>query len=245
MKKALLFIETTAEVAPEGAVELDQLIRRVIAHTVIVETPSMTGSGVILADGIITSLFLVGAYTMVTVVFSGGESVKAVVIKRDEENHIAKLRPIALGKAVSRSSDFFSERVRELSMPKLSRPHAIGDPLLVVKNTFAITKVRVGAILYTTKLSDRKVKDPQTTWQINPMVPRRLIGSGVWDIDGGFVGLALGKKLPIPQHLQRAARKVALKMIDESESLTDKASRYRPRVYTVPAEVLLNFAETA
>lgn len=246
MKKALLFIETTAEVVPEGDAELKELVGRIISHTVTVETPSTRGNGLILADGVITSSFLVGAYTTVTILLSKSQRVRAVVASRDEENHIAKLKPLSLGRDIYAHSDPLSQRVRRLFLPEPSNTHAIGDPLLVLKNTLARASVRVGAALYTTKLCERKESEPETTWQIDPTVPQRIIGSGVWDIDGGLVGLALGKKIPPTKSLREAARRAVSKTAAWSEpALADKTARYRPRVYTVPAEILLNFAETA
>lgn len=240
-----MFVETATEVVPEGDVELTELVGRIISHTVIVETPSKMGSGLILADSVITSLFLVGAYTMVTILLSKGQRVRAVVAKRDEANYIAKLKPLSLGASNRVDSDMLSQRVRGFSLPEPSNPRAIGDPLLVMNNTIARTRVRVGATQYTVTLCERKENDPETTWRIDPATPKRIIGSGVWNIDGGLVGLALGKKLSPPKHLHEAARRAVLKMADKSEhSLEDKSARHRPRVYTVPAEVLLNFAET-
>ena len=95
MQKAFLFVETTARVVPEGDTVLRQLVEKILSHAVIVRAPTMAGGGVILADSIITSLFLVGAYTMVTVCFFRGQSMKAVVVGRDEENHLAKLKPLS------------------------------------------------------------------------------------------------------------------------------------------------------
>lgn len=245
MRKALLFVETTAEVVPEGDAELTDLVGRITSHTVTVETPSTRGSGLILADSVITSLFLVGAYTMVTVLLSKGQRVQAVVAKRDEDNHVAKLKPLSLGANIRVYSDPLSQRVRGLSLPEPSSPRAIGDPLLIMSNTIAKTRVRVGATQYTVTLCERKEGDPETTWRIDPTIPRRIIGSGVWDIDGRLVGLALGKKIPPPKFLRDSARRAIIKTIDKSEhSLEDKSACHRPRVYTVPAEVLLNFAET-
>jgi hypothetical protein len=97
----------------------------------------------------------------------------------------------------------------------------IGSVILVAQATRKMRPaIMVGGMQYTTTICKRK----QDTWKINGLKPVSLFGSGVWNGQAEFLGLTIGSR----QHLP-------------SESLEDDPL---PRIYSVPAETVLEFAET-
>ncbi|MFA6536236.1 MAG: hypothetical protein WC250_02245 [Candidatus Paceibacterota bacterium] len=240
MREAFLFTKTDVVVAENCA---DQDLRRVIAlaidRTVIVKTPTVIGSATVIADKIITSLLLVRDCEMVRVRFYQGKSVPAFVVRRNPDLNLAELLP------TDRSLEVPSARKPLVSTPNpdLGKFGAIGDPLLVVNTEAGTHSVRDAGALYSTRVSGRF----EESWKIRPKAPRGLIGGGVWDLSGRFVGLAIGEKIqPDPATLRLGHSRFSELQGESDEGVKlDPADCPIPSVYALRAGSVLDFAESS
>ncbi len=238
MRKTFLFVETDSRVKPSSGSEFEKTLNTILSRGVVVITPVMVGSGVILGDTIITSLFLVGNFSLVSIWLSKGKKMPAFVAGRDEKNNLAKLRPADIGRREN-PDHVFGELARELISHKLTLagPRAVGDPLLVLNSRSGLPKVKVAAMFYGVYVDERW----ENSWKINSNAPVGLMGSGIWDEDGRFTGVSLAARVPTLEHL----RKVATRAIASKSNKEVSPPRHIGHpVYAVPANVVLDFVET-
>lgn len=241
MRKALLILKTRCRVDPENIGEMHDLVEMIRSRTVVVCTPDKCrGVAVRVGDKIITSLFLVSNHRMVRVVGPNGEVSQAVVVARDEENFLAKLREVDFGSKV------FSEGKH--NNWKVAKPMGIGEALLTINADNSRTPaIEVSAMLYVTKISELKARDD--FWKIDSSKPKGVVGSGVWDLEGRFVGLAIGRMIPPPDKLLLAAMttvqmKFQPMLTENGIDALRKSFVAFPRVYVAPAEKVLDLVET-
>lgn len=237
MRKAFLFADTEVEVIKGG--DSRKLQSVVAERTVIVQTPDMTGAAVILGDRIVTSLFLVRNFKMVSVCFRGGKKRQAVVAERNEKVNLAGLRLADISPTTP--SDHVSVLMKKLQRSHPlheSKPKAIGDALFVSNTRTGVPKVAVAAMLYGISLCERF----ENRWRINPGGPPGIIGAGVWDTEGGLTGIALGAVAPLPEVLLESAL-AGVSSLQPAGSPPLRSSDL-PQVYALPVADVLDFVET-
>jgi S1-C subfamily serine protease len=227
MQKAFLFVSTTVEVAPEGDIELQAVVQSIMNRALVVETPDFVGAAVMIGNTIITSLFLVRNFTTVTLRFRDGDYAPAVVTAKDETNHLAKLEEATLTRTHERSRNGPPKRSGDQF--KIARLRAIGSPLFTTNTASGRPVVSVAGMSYVTHLCERKAE----MWRIDHGSPRGIMGSGVWNESGEFLGLSLGQKIPSPFEPSQ---------LENSDGLAGPLQKL-PRVYALPAEAVLDFAE--
>jgi S1-C subfamily serine protease len=223
MQKAFLFVSSNVEVAPEGGSELQQVVQAIVSRALVVETPDFVGAAVMIGNTIITSLFLVRNYTMVTIRFGDGDRTQALVTAKDEQNNIAKLRETTLAKTHGEPRKASGDPL------KIAKLRDIGSPLLTTNTASGRPVVSVAGMSYVTHLCERK----EEMWRIDHGSPRGIMGSGVWNDSGEFLGLSIGQKIPSPFEQSH---------FEDSGNLADSAQKL-PRVYALPAEAVFDFAE--
>jgi S1-C subfamily serine protease len=229
MQRAFLFVSTYVEVAPEGDSELQQIVSSIVRRALVVETPDFIGAAVMIGNTIITSLFLVRNFTMVTIRFGNGDRAQALVTAKDEQNNIAKLQEATLTETHERlCKEPYKLSGGQLKTAKL---RDIGSPLLTTNTASGRPVVSVAGMSYVTHLCERK----EEMWKIDQGSPRGIMGSGVWNDSGEFLGLSLGQKIPSP---------VEQSHFEDPNNLADPVQKL-PRVYALPAEAVLDFAERA
>lgn len=241
MRKAMLFAVTEHTLLHVG--EIREITSMVVRRDVVVKTPNhKIGAAVIVAGRIITALSLVKDFSLVDVWFAQNRKTLAVVSAKDEDNNLARLELYDEGGGGNFSFKSFSSEVERENPTRAGSPRAIGDPLFVATNRTGFPSVRVAGMMYNTILCESK----RDTWRIRPDEPRGLVGSGVWNEDGEFMGLSIGERVAPPEQFLAAARKWILKdrskrgdKNTEIESESDS-----PRVYGIHAEEVLNFAES-
>jgi len=225
MQKAFLFVSTNVEVAPADDCELRQVVQAIVSRALVVETPDFVGAAVMIGNTIITSLFLVRNFTMVNLRFGDGDRVPAFVTARDEQNNLAKLREATLAGTHEESHKASGDQL------KIAGLRDIGSPLLTTNTASGRPVVSVAGMSYVTHLCERK----EEMWRIDHGSPRGIMGSGVWNDSGEFLGLSIGQKIPSPFEKSH---------LEDSGNLADSAQKL-PRVYALPAEAVLDFAERA
>lgn len=233
MKDTFVFIETGARVDPDLCKEYQDTMQHILAREVIVKTPDMTGSGVVLRDTIITSLFLVRNFSEVSIRFTEGKKMPAFVTSRDERSNLAKLRPACLESMESPNS-IFGSLTRKLSSRKLdiSGPQKIGAPLFVLNSRSGVPHIKVAAMFYRVRVGERW----ENSWKIDPLCSHGLMGSALWDECGKLTGVSLAARAPLPNDLEEASRITSRKV--------RVAKLEGPRMYAAPANAVLDFAET-
>ncbi|MBI2475737.1 MAG: hypothetical protein HYV67_00660 [Candidatus Taylorbacteria bacterium] len=238
MRKTFLFVETDSKVEPPSDGELGKTVKNILSRGVVVKTPVMIGLGVILGDNIITSLFLVGNFSLVSIWFSKGKKTSAFVVGRDEKNNLAKLR-LADIKSKESPDSIFGKLNKELISHKLvpAGPRAIGDPLFVANSRSGVLKVKVAAMFYGVYVDERW----ENSWRINSNAPVGLMGSGIWDEEGQFMGVSLASRVPSLENLRKVvAQAIARKRNKE----LPQSSYIGDPVYAAPANAVLDFVET-
>jgi S1-C subfamily serine protease len=225
MQKAFLFVSTNVEVAPEDDRELQHVVQSIVNRALVVETPDFVGAAVMIGNTIITSLFLVRNFTMVNLRFGDGDCVPAFVTARDEQNNLAKLREATLAGTHGEPHKAYGDQL------KIARLGDIGSPLLTTNTASGRPVVSVAGMSYVTHLCERK----EEMWRIDHGSPRGIMGSGVWNDSGEFLGLSIGQKIPSPFEQSQ---------FEDSGNLADPVQKL-PRVYALPAEAVLDFAERA
>jgi S1-C subfamily serine protease len=223
MQKAFLFVSSNVEVAPEGDSELQQVVQSIVSRALVVETPDFVGAAVMIGNTIITSLFLVRNYTMVNIRFGDGDRAQALVTAKDEQNNIAKLQETTLAETHGEPRKTSGDQL------KIAKLRDIGSPLLTTNTASGRPVVNVAGMSYVTHLCERK----EEMWRIDHGSPRGIMGSGVWNDSGEFLGLSIGQKIPSPfeqSHFQDLGHPA-----DSVQKL--------PRVYALPAEAVFDFAE--
>lgn len=212
MRKAFVFVPHVNEVDPSEDSDVAKTVETIIERTVMVVTDECVGEAVVVAGKIITSLFLVRNYRMVKVILSRCRVAHATVARRDELNHIAELKPASL-----------VQNDPHLRLPSgeanVSRG-PIGEhgaPLLTPEVRSGTTVVIVAGMRYVIKVCERREED---AWKVRQQLPAGLVGGGIWNLDGEFVGLSLATK------------------VSYSRQETDM-------LLALPAEEVLNFAETS
>ncbi len=239
MRKTFLFVETQAQVVPGSDSRLKNTVNMILSRAVVVRTPEMVGSGVILGEVIITSLFLVGNFTEVKILLSKGKEMPAFVTARDTGNNLAKLAPAELTRSVSSDGTLLGAIVRELVSYKLAKagPLAIGDPLLVSNSRSGTPAIKVAAMFYSVRVNERW----ENTLNVDSTRPSGLMGSGIWNIDGQFVGVSLAARVPPGEDLQETADRAIVKT---KQGNTPLIRIETPRIYGSPASTVLDFVET-
>jgi hypothetical protein len=229
MQKAFLFVSTNVEVAPEGDRELQEVVQSIMKRALVVETPDLLGAAVMIGNTIITSLFLVRNFTMVNIHFGDGDWSPALVTAVDEKNHIAKLQEAAL----TRTHNELRNGPPRISGDrfKIAGLRDIGSPLFTTNTASGKPVVSVAGMSYVTHLCERK----EEMWRIDNGSPRGIMGSGVWNDSGEFLGLSIGQKIPSPLEQSQ---------LEEFDNLAGPVQKL-PRVYALPAEAVLDFAERA
>jgi hypothetical protein len=225
MQKAFLFVSSNVEVAPEVNSKLQQVVQSIVSRALVVETPDFVGAAVMIGDTIITSLFLVRHYTLVNIRYGDGDRAQALVTARDEQNNIAKLREATLAETHGGSHKASGDPL------KIAKLRDIGSPLLTTNTASGRPVVSVAGMSYVTHLSERK----EEMWRIDHGSPRGIMGSGVWNDSGEFLGLSIGQKIPSPFEQSH---------FEDLGHLADSVQKL-PRVYALPAEAVLDFAERA
>ncbi len=211
MRKAFAFVPHGVEVDSSGDSDMDKITGAIIERTVTVVTDECVGEAVVVAGKIITSLFLVRNYRMVKIILPHSRSTHAVVARRDELNNIAELKPASLMQNDPNLKLPSGEsRVNRGSISEY------GSPLLTPKIRFGITVVTVAVMEYVIKICERREEE---AWKVRSQLPTGLVGGGIWNLDGEFVGLSLATK------------------VSYSRRETDM-------ILALPAEEVLNFAET-
>lgn len=221
MQKAFQFVCTEHEVVPDKDSDLQPVVNAIVSRAVVVRTPDLIGSAVIIGNAIITSIFLVRNYRTVRIYLANGEQSQAFVVAVDEQNNLARLEEMTL----------CIHRRPPGGALKIARCRDIGSPLLTTNTVTGRPVVKVGGMSYVTHLCGRK----ESEWKIDPGSPRGVMGSGVWNDEGDFVGLSLGQKIPSAFEQTR---------VDDATLLGDSTLKL-PRVYALPAEAVLDFAERA
>ena len=229
MQKAFLFVSTNVEVVPEGDSDLQEVVQSIVRRALVVETPDFVGAAVMIGNTIITSLFLVRNFTMVNIRFGDGDRAQALVTAKDEKNNIAKLQEAAL----ARTHGELRKRPHNASgnQLKIAKLRDIGSPLLTTNTASGMPVVSVAGMSYVTHLCERK----EEMWRIDHGSPRGIMGSGVWNDSGEFLGLSIGQKIPSPFEQSH---------FEDLGNLADPVQKL-PRVYALPAEAVLDFAERA
>jgi S1-C subfamily serine protease len=225
MQKAFLFVSSNVEVAPEVNSKLQQVVQSIVSRALVVETPDFVGAAVMIGDTIITSLFLVRHYTLVNIRYGDGDRAQALVTARDEQNNIAKLREATLAETHGGPHKASGDPL------KIAKLRDIGSPLLTTNTASGKPVVSVAGMSYVTHLCERK----EEMWRIDHGSPRGIMGSGVWNDSGEFLGLSIGQKIPSPFEQSH---------FEDLGHLTDSVQKL-PRVYALPAEAVLDFAERA
>ena len=223
MQKAFLFVSSNVEVAPEVNSKLQQVVQSIVSRALVVETPDFVGAAVMIGDTIITSLFLVRHYTLVNIRYGDGDRAQALVTARDEQNNIAKLREATLTETHEEPRKASGDQL------KIAKLRDIGSPLLTTNTASGRPIVRVAGMSYVTQLCERK----EEMWRIDHGSPRGIMGSGVWNDSGEFLGLSIGQKIPSPFEQSH---------FEDLGNLADPVQKL-PRVYALPAEAILDFAE--
>jgi S1-C subfamily serine protease len=229
MQKAFLFVSTDVEVAPDGDNELQQVVQSIVSMALVVETPDFIGAAVMIGKTIITSLFLVRNFTMVNIRYGDGNRAQALVTAKDEKNNIAKLQEAAL--APNHKESRKGRRKASGEQLKIARLRDIGSPLLTTNTASGRPVVSVAGMSYVTHLCERK----EEMWRIDHGSPRGIMGSGVWNDSGEFLGLSIGQKIASPYDPSH---------FENPNNAGDPAQKL-PRVYALPAEAVLDFAERA
>jgi S1-C subfamily serine protease len=225
MQKAFLFVSSNVEVAPEIDSELQQVVQSIVSRALVVETPDFVGAAVMIGNTIITSLFLVRNYTLVNIRFGDGNRAQALVTARDEQNNIAKLREAKVAETRGEPRKVSGDPL------KIAKLRDIGSPLLTTNTASGRPVVSVAGMSYVTQLCERK----EEMWRIDHGSPRGIMGSGVWNNSGEFLGLSIGQKIPSPYEPSH---------FEDLGNPADSVQKF-PRVYALPAEVVLDFAERA
>jgi S1-C subfamily serine protease len=220
MQKLFSFVSTDCEIVSEADRELSKVLTKIRSHSVVVKTALAVGAGVVLRERIITSLLLVRNFEMVTVIFSGGSRLAAVVDALDERNYLARLRLIT-----DHAMTSLPERIRRNDL-SFAEVKDIGSPLLTPDTSTGRPVVKVAGMGYVTRVAERF----EDSWRIDAGGISGRLGSGVFNDEGAFVGLSLGAKTPPPQ----------LALFDGLAEEYDRA----PRVYALPACQVFDFVET-
>jgi S1-C subfamily serine protease len=229
MQKAFLYVSSNVEVAPEGDSELKQVVQSIVSRALVVETPDFVGAAVVIGNTIITSLFLVRNYTKVTIRFGDGDRAQALVTARDEQNNIAKLQEATLTK--THGEPRTGSHKASSDPLKIAELRDIGSPLLTTNTASGRLVVSVAGMSYVTHLCERK----EEMWRIDHGSLRGIMGSGVWNDSGEFLGLSIGQKVPSPFEQSH---------FEDLGNPADSVQKL-PRVYALPAEAVLDFAERA
>jgi hypothetical protein len=156
---------------------------------------------------------------MVGIKLSSSDEMQAVVSARDERNFLAKLEPVSLDSSSRNLARQNSAIGNEHSRFNIGPVAAHGDPLFTTDGASETPIVIVAGMAYSIRVSELKEDEPNM-WRFDPKLPQGLVGGGVWNLDGQFIGLSLGRKIPLV------------------ESLT------HDRLFALPAEAVMNFAET-
>jgi S1-C subfamily serine protease len=178
-----------------------------------------------IGNTIITSLFLVRNSTMVNIRFGDGDRAQALVTAKDEQNNIAKLQETTLAETHGEPRKTSGDQL------KIAKLRDIGSPLLTTNTASGRPVVNVAGMSYVTHLCERK----EEMWRIDHGSPRGIMGSGVWNDSGEFLGLSIGQKIPSPFEQSH---------FEDLGNLADPVQKL-PRVYALPAEAVLDFAERA
>jgi hypothetical protein len=188
MRKAFVVVPSECVVDLSGDLDLSRITNTVIGHTVTVVTKDCVGEAAIVAGKIITSLLLVGNYRLVQLVVPFRGCMQAVVARRDEQNFLAELKPVmvARGSISPRSSD-------DLIKFDAGPIGAVDDPLLTALSKPGKLAVIVAGMSYIISVCGRKEDD---FWKVSTRLPDGLVGGGIWDLNGRFVGLTLATKKP-------------------------------------------------
>jgi len=225
MRKAIIIVPSKAELSRRAEKDLLESAATILDRTIIVRTPECVGEAVVIAGTIITSLFLVGNHTMVNIITAGCGSMQAAVGDRDEENYVAKLVPASLDPAESRAVvNGTGNGMAPARHPRiLTGPvGSIGDPLFMTKARKRTPTIIVSGMSYRMHVCERREFEPGM-WRIDRDFSRGKAGSGVWTIDGNFVGVALAHKAPFENN---------------------RGSLARERLFVLPAQAVMDFAET-
>ena len=154
---------------------------------------------------------------MVGIKLPSSDEMQAVVSARDERNFLAKLEPVNLGGISSSSRSLAAGH--EHPRFNIGPIAAHGDPLFTTDGASDTPVVIVAGMKYVIRMSERKEDEPNA-WRFDPKLPQGLVGGGVWNIYGQLVGLSLGRKIPLIE------------------------SAVLDRLFALPAEAVMNFAET-
>ncbi len=216
MKTVFLFAKTDAVVAPDrkSRTKFVRAVEGARDRAVIIQTPVMTGAGAIIGDKVITSLLLVANFTEVLIRFAKGKRMPAFVTRRDYTHNLAELVPSSRGLSGGDYTPLASS-----SNPKLGEIREVGSPLLVVDVGSGVPVVNVAGTRYMTSLAERF----EDQLKIKPNAPRGLIGGAVWGVDGRFVGLTIGEKIP---------------------PANDPTDPQFPSVYALPSREVMEFVES-
>ena len=216
MKRLFLFAKTDAVVMPDSKsrAKFARAVQGARDRAVIVQTSIMTGAGAIVGDKVITSLFLVANVTEVLIRFARGKRMPAFVTRKDYVHNLAELVPSS--RALSYGGH---ESLASSPDPKVGEIKEIGSPLLVVDVGSGVPVVNVAGTRYVTSLAERF----EERLKINPNAPRGLIGGAVWDVNGKFMGLTIGEKVP---------------------PANDPTNPEFPSVYALPSGEVMEFVES-
>ncbi len=210
MKKAFVVVPSDVEVDPSYDREIAELSDTVIGHTVTVITRECVGGAAIVAGKIVTSIFLVRNDRMVKVILPRGGVLQAVIEKVDEQNHLAELKPV-----MATRKDFDSVSSRKGFRFAVGPIGSVGDALLISDTKSRRPSVIVAGMSYVIRACERREED---CWKMLTKLPAGLVGGGIWNLEGKFVGLTIGTKKTY--HLMESDMMLAL-----------------------PAETVMNFAE--
>lgn len=240
MEKAFLFIKTRVRVEPADRSGLGKTVETLSAQTVVIKTRERVGAGVRIGDCIITSLSLVQNETLFTVITGDcrGRN-QAVIVGRDEDNQLAKLKEVEFGRPAPRN--FPSVKFG------LAKSKAIGEALLTVDARTQVLKVEAAAMLYSTRIAGRE--EMQKRWRIDPNRPSGCLGGGVFDLDGCLVGMTIGRMISpsvelLQQSVMSACQKLGPEKAVENFAVFEQSLATCPRLYAVPVERVLDLVET-
>jgi hypothetical protein len=217
MRKAFVVAPTGAKLDLEYDPDIKKIAKMIVTRTVVVQTPECIGEAVVVADCIITSLFLVRNHRMVKIQAPFCGQTVAVVSSRDERNYLAKLQPIELVAGRSKICD-----VGKMQIRKGDSIGGHGDALFTSNAKNGVANVSLSAMSYSIQLSASKEIE-ENAWHIDRQLPTGVVGGGVWNLEGEFIGLSLGRKVP-----QNAISPLLL----------------RECLLALPAGTVMDFAET-
>ena len=182
MNRAFLYSPTDAVIVPDSSTSrnIREAVDCAYDRTVIVSTPAMTGAGAIIGGKVITSLLLVAKFREVSIRMRQGKKMSAYVHRFDYDRNLAELLPFSLGSPGRNEMATTKE-------PRVGTGGGIGEPLIFVDVGNGVPSAKVAGMMYNSDLAEPF----KNKWKLSSAGPRGIMGSGVWNTVGKFIGISL------------------------------------------------------